>query len=197
MNSFVQVALGYPTAVLTVLLGVVLVFWMLTLVGIFDFDGLDGWVENISWVASVAAAFGLASVPFSVVLGVCVLAAWTLCCLACMWLVPVFSIPWWITTLLLPASLALAVLVTAVVLRPLRGLFVVHVAPSNASLVGQRCSVLSTCVTDTFGQAEVARVGAPLNIDVRAAMPNELKAGSHAIISEYDPHSGRYFVEPI
>lgn len=211
MGSFIDAATGFPTAIYTVLLGAVLFYWLLALVGVVDLHHtggdfhidlhphLDGDLHDIGSLASFVVAFGLNGVPFSIAIGLLVVFSWTACCLAGMWLLPL--VPTGLLrvlagTALLPGSLAVALPITAVALRPLRGLFVTHSAVSNASLVGQRCRVLTNHVSDSFGQAEVARRGAPLNIDVRAPEPNELGRGQHALITEYDPVTGRYLIEP-
>jgi hypothetical protein len=48
-------------------------------------------------------------------------------------------------------------------------------------------------VSETFGQAEVPQPrGASLNIDVGAAVPNNLGSGSQALIVGYDSEARRY-----
>jgi hypothetical protein len=207
MASFIDAATSYPTAVYTVLLGVVMVYWLLALVGVFDLNGdggidldlhADGNVDDLGALAGFVVAFGLSGVPVSIALGLLVVVSWTLCCLAGMWvlpLVPTALLHVVAGTLLLAVSFAAALPVTAVALRPLRGLFKTHRAVSNASLVGQRCKVLSGRVTPGFGHAEVPRRGASLNIDVGAHEPNDLVRGSAAIITGYDPDTGRYLIE--
>jgi len=207
MGNFFGAALGYPTAIYTALLGMVLFYWVLAVVGVVDFDSsgidlelqADASVDDLGTLAGFIVAFGLGGVPFSVAISLLVLISWTVCCLIAMWLLPL------VPTLLLQVaagtatllgSFALALPATAVSLRPLRRLFVTHGAATNASLVGQRCSVLTSSVTDTFGQAEVPRRGAPLNIDVRAAEPNVFTRGTPARIVDYDPATQRYSIEP-
>lgn len=208
MGSFFDAAFGFPTAIYTALLGVVLIYWLLAIVGMVDFESsgidtdidthIDGDVEELGTIASYVVACGLNGVPFSVAISLLTLSAWTLCCLAGMWLLPLVP-----TALLqavagmvvLAASFALALPVTAALVRPLRGLFVTHNAVSNAALVGANCSVLSANVDEQFGRAEVNRRGAPINIRVWAAVPNTLAKGSVARIVEYDEAGNRYRIE--
>lgn len=206
MTSFFDAALGYPTAVWTALLAVVGFYWLLALVGVVDFEAggvdldaqLDGDIDDIGVLAGYLVAFGLNGVPFSVVVSLIVLIAWTLTCLAAMWLLPLVP-----TSLLravvgtgvLAASFAAALPVTARILRPMRGLFVTHSAVSNAALVGQTCRVLTTSVSEDFGRAEVSTRGAGVNIKVWARTPNALAKGSVARILEYDTAAERYLIE--
>ena len=205
MITFADAATAFPTAVLTVLLGVVLVYWVLALIGLVDFESggisldvdLDGGLDNVGVVAGYLVAIGLNGVPFSVVVSLIVLVSWTLCCMAAMWLLPLIP-----TATLgviagaaaLLVSVALSLPLTAAALRPLRGLFVTHSARSNAGLIGERCKVLSQSVDEEFGRAEVSTRGAGLNLKVWAKTPNRLSRGSIARILEYDQSGGRYLI---
>lgn len=209
MGSFIDAAFGYPTAIYTALLAVVLFYWVLALVGLVDFEssGLDvdidiqadGDAGEISTLATYVVAMGLNGVPFSVVVSLIVLIGWTISCLAGMWVLPLVP-----TTLMnlaagtavLLTSVALSIIATARIVRPLRKLFVTHAAISNASLVGQTCKVLTGKVDEKVGRAEVQQRGAGINIRVRARTPNLLTKGSSARITDYDAGSGRYLIEP-
>ncbi len=207
MIGFYDAATSFPTALLTVLLAAVLGYWLLAIVGLVEFDdgglSLDMDVEmdgvELGAVASYLVAFGLSGVPISVVVTLIVLLAWTLCCLAAMWLLPLLpgSVPGALGGIAaLVVSLAAALPVTAAVLRPMRGLFVTHAARSNASLIGESCKILTRSVDAGFGRAEVSTRGASLNIKVWAQAPNALRRGSVARILDYDAASGRYQVVP-
>lgn len=206
MISFLDAATSFPSVIYTVLLGVVLVYWLLSLVGIVDIDSgpvieaelhTDADVDEIGDLASYLMALGLNGVPFSVVLSLLVLVSWTVTCLAAMWLLPLVP-----TSLLRIAvglvvmlvALAVAIPVTARLIRPLRGLFVTHTAISNAALVGQACKVLTASVDEKFGRAEVATRGTSVNIRVWAETPNALAKGSLARILDYDAPGERYLI---
>ena len=92
---------------------------------------------------------------------------------------------------------ALSLVITARIVRPLRGLFVHHTAQSNASLVGQTCKVLTGVVDERQGRAEVAQRGASINVRVWSPSPNTLKRGDTALITEYDAGTHRYLVMPM
>ena len=208
MGSFGDAAFGYPTAIYTALLAVVLGYWLLALVGLVDFEHsgfdvdldvqADGDAGEISTLATYVVAMGLNGVPFSVVVSLIVLVGWTLSCLAAMWVLPLVP-----TTLMnvvagtavLLTSLAVSIIVTARLIRPMRGLFVTHAAMSNASLVGQSCTVLTQSVDEKVGRAEVRQRGAGINIRVWARSPNTLSKGSTARIADYDAGSGRYLID--
>lgn len=207
MGSFINAVVAYPTAVYTALLGAVLFYWVLALIGLVDFEssGLDldlhadGSVNDLGSLAGFMIAFGLDGVPFSIVVSLLVLSAWTLSCLAGMWLLPL--VPTALLnavagTVVLLASGAIALPITARLLRPTKRLFVTHNAVSNAGLVGMPCVVTTATVDEQFGYAEVKRRGAGLNVRVWARTPNSLTKGANARIAEYDATGERYLIEP-
>lgn len=209
MGDFLGAVTGYPTAIYTVLLGVVVIYWVLAMLGMVDIEhsGLDvdvgvhthadGDASDIGHLASYVVALGLSGVPFSVAVSLLVLVAWTVSCLGGEWLlplVPTMALQLLAGTALLVASAVIAIPITAVAIRPLRGLFVSHTAVSNAALVGQLCRVVTGVVNEKDGRAEVARRGASLNIRVWATTPNTLKRGSQALIVEYDEAAARYLI---
>ena len=205
MTSFYDAATSFPTIIYSILLGVVTVYWLLALIGIVDFDSgqleidtelhADADVDEVGDLASYLVALGLNGVPFSVVVTLLVLFSWTTTCLAAMWLLPL--VPSDLLRMVAGLAvllLALALPLTARLIRPMRGLFVSHTAMSNAALVGQPCRVLTSSVDEKFGRAEVAMRGAGVNIRVWAEMPNTLVKGSSARILEYDEAGERYLI---
>ncbi len=208
MSSFLNAALAYPTALYTVLLGVVMLYWVMAMLGMVDFEssGLDidvdlhadGAAGDIGTLAGYVVAFGLNGVPFSIVVSLLVLIGWTLCCTLALWLlpwVPTSVLQWVAGTVLLVVSIAASLPLAAQVVRPMRKLFVSHTAIVNASLVGQTCKVLTQRVDDKVGRAEVAQRGASINIRVWADAPNQLQRGSLARIVEYDESAARYLIQ--
>jgi hypothetical protein len=208
MDRFMDAAISYPTAILSVLLLVVVGYWLLAMMGWIDFDSGDIDIElhsqadmdagELSTLAGYVVALGLNGVPFSVAASLLVLLSWTASCLAGEWLmpwVPTLALQLLVGTVVLFASVALAIVVTAQLIKPLRGLFVTHQAVENASLVGQTCKILSQSVDARMGYAEVSQLGAGLQIRVWAEVPNTLRKGVIAHILEYDKAGNRYLVQ--
>lgn len=208
MDRLIDAAIGYPTAIFTALLLVLLVYWLLALVGWVDFESsgvdielqADGDPGELSTLAGYVAAMGLNGVPFSIVVSLLVLVAWTVSCMAGQWLMP-----WVPTTVLqvlagtavLLVSVAVAIVATAWLIRPLRGLFVTHQAVGNASFVGQACTILSQKVDQRSGYAEVAQRGANVQIRVWTPAANQLSKGDVVRILEYDAAANRYQIDPV
>jgi hypothetical protein len=209
MGNFYAAVFSYPTAVYTALLGIVLVYWVLAVIGLVDFEhsGLDVDIDaqvdtdpsELSTLAGYVVAFGLNGVPFSVAVSLVVLYGWVGSCLAGMWLqplVPAGLLGWLAGTAVFGAASALALVLSARTIRPLRKLFVTHAALANAALVGQLCRVITGSVDQRVGRAEVAQRGASINIRVWAKVPNALTKGSPARIVDYDAERARYLIVP-
>ncbi|MDO5693408.1 MAG: ubiquinone biosynthesis protein [Pseudomonadota bacterium] len=201
---------GFPTAIYTVLLGVVLVYWLLAVLGMVDFESsgidldidthADASPEDLGTLASYVVAFGLAGVPFSIVVSLLVLIGWLITALASVLVlpgVPTEVLRWGAGAVVLVVAAALSIVITARLIRPLRGLFVTHAATSNAALVGQVCRVLTGVVDERQGRAEIAQRGASINIRVWAPSPNPLQRGDRALVTDYDAATQRYRIDPM
>lgn len=218
MSSLFAALTSFPAVVYTVLLGVVLVYWLLAIIGLVDFeagadmdigadaadagdigDAGDGGPEGLSGLAAWLVAFGLNGVPFSIVVSLLALVGWFLTGMASLTLLPLVpdALRWAAGAGVLLAAAALSIVIAAQLVRPMRGLFVTHRAISNAALVGQVCKVLTGVVDERQGRAEVAQRGASINIRVWAPAPNSLRRGDAALITEYDPARQRYRIDAL
>jgi hypothetical protein len=221
MNLF-AVLISYPTAIYTTLLGIVLVYWLLAILGMVDFEStdfgldlgdagsgsvgdiphgvhpLDGQAgDDIGTLASRLVAFGLGGVPFSVVVSLLALISWFVAAFVSLWLLPI--VPTEILRIaagsgILVGAFAAALPLAAVCVRPMRGLFVKDHAISNASLVGRECRILTGSVDEKFGRANVANNAEEYHIRVVADVPNTLKRGDAAFIVDYDEAARVYRV---
>ena len=221
MSSLFAALTSFPAVVYTVLLGVVLVYWLLAIIGLVDFeagadvdigadaadagdagdigDAGDGGPEGLSGLAAWLVAFGLNGVPFSIVVSLLALVGWFLTGMASLTLLPLVpdALRWAVGAGVLLAAAALSIVIAAQLVRPMRGLFVTHRAISNAALVGQVCKVLTGVVDERQGRAEVAQRGAGINIRVWAPAPNSLRRGDAALITEYDSARQRYRIDAL
>ena len=86
MGSLLQAVTSYPTAIFTVLLSVVMIYWLLAMLGLVDFESsgidldldahADADAADLGTIASYVVALGLNGVPFSVAVSLVVLIAW-------------------------------------------------------------------------------------------------------------------------
>lgn len=206
MSEFLSVVLGFPTMLFSIGLAVVLFYWLMAIAGLVDFGestidldiGSAGEGAGLGLIASYVVAFGLSGVPFSIVVTLLVTVAWTLSTLADIWLLswlPGLALQILAGLLVLVLSMALSIIITARLVRPLRGLFATQYGQNSADLVGQRCRILTGQVDERLGRAEVSQRGASLDIRVWSPSPNPLRRGSQALILEYDAVAHRYLVQ--
>jgi hypothetical protein len=150
-------------------------------------------------LGGILAALGLKDIPVTIIFSLIILCAWTIACLVNMRLLPpasprVFKLL--AGTGVLAGSLLAGIVISSVVLRPLRRFFVSHHAVSKGGFAGSVCTVVTGTVDGSFGRAEIAARGTSINIQVWAETPNEFKKGSTGIIVEYDAERDRYLIVP-
>ncbi|HEU4778088.1 MAG TPA: ubiquinone biosynthesis protein [Telluria sp.] len=208
-----QLLSSFPSAVPTVLLAVLLIYWLISIAGVLDMgDALDLDTDaghaahdahdpaDLHSVAGYLVALGLGGVPLSVAASALVFFTWLITALLHQYLLAwlpagLARAAGGVVVLLLAAALAIPL--SARVLTPLRGLFVQHGARRNASLVGLECAITTEQVTRRFGRAAVADHGASIQIRVWAEEPNALSRRARAVIIGYDARTGHYEVQAI
>ncbi|AKQ66430.1 Rossmann fold nucleotide-binding protein Smf [Myxococcus hansupus] len=226
MNAFLDTILAFPTAIFTIVLGVVMTYWLFVIVGavgidVFDADvSLDGdiSVEGAGKAlgsakalagsdadfdvdgGGILAAMGFAGIPITVSVSFVVFIAWFLSVMSAQPLNEALGgvLPSW----LLNSGLGLACFAAGTVtagfaVRPLRPVFVAKRAPGRDSLMGRVCTISSGSVTARTGHATFEDGGAGVILNVVCAKPNELKRGQPALILAYDAERRVYEVEPV
>lgn len=207
-----------PTAIFTVLVGLVVVYWLLFLVGTLDLDalgGADGAVEGAmdagldgaadgaldgaaegaaEGAAGVLHALKLRSVPATVALSFFALIAWVTSYVLRGWLDSL--LPTWLTVLaVLIVSVVVGVLGTSLAVRPFAKLFVDHRVTHLKDLVGRVVTITTGRVDERFGQARCDTADA-LILEVRARRGSALSCGDAALLIDYDPDHRTFMVEP-
>ncbi|MGW2354303.1 hypothetical protein [Actinacidiphila glaucinigra] len=206
MREFVDAALGYPTALFSFALVVVIGYWGSVLLGGFDVDALGGGhggegvdahhgdPGHAGGFAGFLSGLGLGGVPVTVTLSLLISIAW-FAALAGRVLIgggPLTG------TAVLAGALVCSWTGTRALLLPLRRLVPRERAPSRADFVGKVCVVRTGRVSAEFGQAEVtADDGSTAVLQVRTAGPDEgLMGGSTALIFDYDAVRECFLVAP-
>jgi len=185
MGGFVEAVLSFPAVVLTPLLVVVIGYWVVVIAGGADPD------SGSDEAGSVLAFAGLGGVPASVVLSVFVAVAW-FAALAGGQLLG--AIPAWIV---LVAAFVLGWILTRAVVLLLRRWMPAGAEPSRADFVGLTCIVRTGRVTATFGQAEVhSSDGSSAIVQVRQAGDDDLRAGTTALLYDFDPDGEFFWIVP-
>ena len=207
-----QLLTTFPTAVPTVLLAVLAIYWLISIIGIVDMgdgvhaghiDGVDAAhgaheVADLHTLAGYMVALGLGGVPISVVASILVFCTWLATALLHNYVIaflPTDILRTLSGVAVLLFTAALSIPITARAVKPMRGLFVKHNARSNSSLVGLECKIITEKVDPGFGRAEVPNSGGGINIRVWASAPNDLRKNSKAIIVAYDETTRQYEVQ--
>lgn len=168
MGQFFAAALGFPVVVLSVLLVVVVAYWLLVAFGAADAD----WVE-----------LDIGGVPATVGLSLLIAVSWFACLAGTVLLEP--STP--VAFAVLAGSLLVGLVLTRFVMTPLKRLFPTDPPASRLDFVGRPCVVRTGLVTRTFGQAEVtAADGSSAVVQVRQPGQDPMTAGSTVVIFDYD-----------
>ena len=208
MDAFLHNIGHFPGVVPTFVIGVMLAFWLLAILGMLDFETfgpdwlgggdleLDTDAEGNS-IPDVLVALGLDRLPFSIVISAIAFFWWLFTMFAHQWLSGWIPLPWWLSGgLILIFTGLLAIPVAARSLRPLRPVFAVHSGTTSVDLVGRRCKVLTLRVDEKFGQIRVELPqGTTFTLKAWARTPNDLGKGSAALVLSYDEDSDRYEVE--
>ncbi|GAA3890119.1 hypothetical protein GCM10022243_63750 [Saccharothrix violaceirubra] len=190
MGEFFSVALGFPTAVLSIPLVVVVGYWVVVAFGALDLDVVD-----------VELGFGLAGTPAALSLSLLTAFSWFFCLGGA-----VLLDGWELSTalylvigfLLLIVAVLVGLILTRIVSVPLRRLLPDDKSDSRSAFVGRTCVIRTSSVTQTFGQAEVtADDGSSALVQVRQPGTDHLTAGSTAVIFDYDATGEFFWVTPL
>lgn len=203
MDEFVKIITSFPTIVPTVILGVVVIYWMIAILGMVDVDIFD--IDTDSEVdvgggglAGFLIALGLSGVPFTIIFSFVVLWMWLLSFLATDLLMPLFSsmlLQAVIGCIILVVNFFIALPLTKYSIKPLRSLFITHQAEhQKENLIGKSCEVKSLKVNDSFGQATYKEMGASLIISIKSQTPNQIKRGDVVVVLSYDEAADVYEV---
>ncbi|NES14445.1 MULTISPECIES: DUF1449 family protein [Micromonospora] len=197
MADFLGAALSFPTVLFSFLLVVVVGYWLLVLTGVFDL-GEDLDVHGVP--GGILAGLGFGGLPSAIVFSLLVGVAWFVS-LAGSALLDGFGFGAGariaVSLAVLLAALLCAWLVTRLVAVPLSRLFPAGSEASRHAFVGRLCVIRTGQVTGDFGQAEVtAADGSSAVVQVRQHRAEPLRAGSSALIYDYDPDGEFFWVMP-
>ncbi|GLY80670.1 hypothetical protein [Actinoallomurus iriomotensis] len=180
MTEFLRVALDFPAVVPGLFLLVVLAYWALVACGALD---------------------ALAGAAVAVLVSLFVAVAW-FACLAGAVLLRRGDVSGVLpSTGVLVGSVLLSALLTRLLMRPLRRMIAEEAVPTRRDFVGRMCVISTGRVDLRFGQAVVrAADGSAAVIQVRQQRNRDdepaLKAGSTALIFDYDAEGEFFWVMP-
>jgi len=197
---------------ITVLVGLITLYWLLVIVGAVGFDVLDGSADGLpegdldagsaagtqsgSW-GSALRFFHLGEVPFMVFLSIFAISWWVSTAVGVVLFADRLPGVW--TVLWIGPCFLVALALTKGVLMPTSRFFVAldGSRQSHTELIGRTCVVTSSQVNESFGQAEVKIDGPPIIIDVRCGKGDEFRKGDFARIEDRNPVTRTYLIRPI
>jgi hypothetical protein len=202
MDLFLDIALSFPTVVLSLLLAVLLGYWALAVLGLFDLDAIntsvlpDGDALEVGGISGLLMKLGLDGVPLTLIFTLIVLLAWLGCyyvdyMLLRQW--PEGALRSAVSWLAVPACLLAATPFAGLLLQPLKPLFRKVQVTNDVSLLGRTAIVRSPLVDEVRGQAEIDDGGAGLILQVRAPA-GRFARGDRVVLVEYLAAANAYRV---
>jgi uncharacterized membrane protein YqhA len=79
MTEFLSNALTFPTLFYTGLLGLVVIYWLLSMIGLGSYDGFEADIDSTEGFASWLIRFRLDGIPLTLTLSLIVFVSWVLC----------------------------------------------------------------------------------------------------------------------
>ncbi|MFO7530393.1 MAG: hypothetical protein R6W86_16610 [Marinobacter sp.] len=199
MNTFLQIAFGFPTLLWTALLLFSLLYWVVAIVGIADFDVFDIDLDLTeaagSGLAGLMATLGLTGVPLPLVLTAFSLSGWMVSYFGDLLLLTNLS-PGLLSliagTLLFIVSLVTGTKLGALLIKPVKGLF--------KSTKACRRDVLGITGTAVYaisgdaGQIDCFVNGAHVRLQARSNQ--SIQPGEKAVVIKYHRELKAYQVIP-
>lgn len=221
MHTVIQEAISAHNLPLTILLGLVAVYWLISLAGVMDFDALDGVLGldsdgadvdvdvdsaddmahdhqgSENFLHTTIKVLGATDAPIMFVLTLYSLTLWAGNLLGNIYFNAADSGSR--ATVIFLAALATSFVVTRLTIRPLRPLMrLLRDTEKREPLIGMSGSVRSLSVTLESGQVEVVRDGAPILLHARIGEEgNALPRGTEVLIVMKDEESEVYIVRPL
>lgn len=215
MFDFIFEAFRLVNLPFTVLLGLIVCYWLLVSLGALDFDAIDlpdaevgggdvglepgGGPMNVQGglvsgaFRSVLQFLNFGDVPAMIVVSIMALAVWTFSMLSNHYF---NEGSWLVAAGLLVPNVIVAGLITKAATTPLKKLFnaMNREYEEHKPVVGRTCTIITTEVTENFGQAQVETSGAPLIINVRTYGEAAFAKGESALIIREDKENNIYTV---
>ncbi len=212
MDPFYQNIASFPTAIFTFLLGVVTLYWLVAVLGVVDIDILDfdipdadgglgvnadSDVSTPDALAGIMLKIGLHGVPVTIIVSFISLFGWLCCYYLAHFLLGYFpeGILRYLTGIpIFFGSLFIAVMITAVIIKPLRPLFKKAQQHTEKLVLGQSAIVRTSKVDNDFGEATLDDGGAGLILKVRSSGDSVFKKGDKVVLLEYIKEKNVYRV---
>lgn len=180
----------------TILLILVLLYWIVAIIGVLDLEFLDFDLEGVDGAGpffSLSLFLNIGKVPFGLVISLLVINFWMLSMLV--YLVPI-EVDGPLSLLVLVVPLIAAFFVTKLELIPLRMFFKNANMDSEkeSQVLGASCQLMCDLAEERLGQARIKRNGASIVINVKAEVEEVFEKGELALVSSKDQEKNIYYI---
>ena len=205
IDALLNLVLSFPTIIFSILVTVALLYWLLVAIGMADVDAIDvGEVDadldldvDLGGILGVLTRFGLDGVPLTIIITFISFFGWFISSVSAFFINPL------VPTVLLQLiagvpmfllSLYMATLVTGIVIKPLRPIFISSNQEVQKQILGQTAVVRTGKVTKDFGEANLDDGGAGIIVKVRSFKDEEFNRGDRVVLLEHVPEENVYKV---
>ncbi|WP_448566570.1 DUF1449 domain-containing protein [Thalassotalea ganghwensis] len=207
MTYVLEVSSHFPSLIYSVLLGVVIVYWLVGLFGVVDLD-LSGDMEvdldadaatSVSGLTGLFLTFGLTGIPFTLVISILILVCWLISFYSQHYILALLPDGWLYYLFGTVSGLVVFIIslpITALIIRPLKGMFKSAETVTSQHLVGLEAIIATSIVNADFGQARISHNGAEILVNVRCAPDQILSQGDCAVVVDYLQDQHVYVVAP-
>lgn len=205
MNEVFETAMSAPVVVPTVLLAVVLLYWIVAIIGglgldfgdfDLDFDvefETDSIFQEVMSAGALSLRFlNLGTVPINIWISVFALSFWTI---SMLWS-PTSEVSTWMLVTVVARNAVLGLIPTKILTQPLVGRFDVVEVEDSEALIGRTGTVITAEVTSKAGQARFEGETAPLSLNVRTSQ-TVIAKGEQVRIVSHDTEMNSYMVERV
>ena len=202
MDNLTVNILAYPVLPYTMLVALVLLYWLIAAMGFLDIDALDmdnpdldADTDSMEGLTGLLIRLGLNGVPITIVLTFLALYGWITISISCVF-AGIFMVGFLtklvIGTPILLAATYVAIKLTAITIIPMRRFFKRIDVYTETKLIGQACVIRTSRVSESFGEALFDDGGAGLILKVRAPEEKGFKNGDTVILLEHLEHEDAY-----
>jgi len=206
MDPFYQNISSFPTVFFTFFLLIIVLYWLVAILGfveidVLDFDlpdadaDLDPGLTNTNVLAGLMLRFGLQGVPVTIILSFIALFGWFISYYIVHFLfgiVPDGLLTYLAGLPVLAGSLYVSVMITALLIKPLRPLFKKATQETVKRVLGQTAIVRTSRVDNSFGEAVLEDGGAGLIFKVRSIGEVKFEKGDRVVLLEHDKEKNVY-----
>ena len=202
MDPFYQNIASFPTAFFTFFLVICLLYWLVAVLGFVDLDVLDFDIPDVDgelgvnqtdlstpdMLAGLMLKLGLYGVPVTIIVSFIALFGWFICYFIVHFffgLVPDGLLRYLAGLPVLLGTLYVAVMLTALVIKPIRPLFRKTSQNIVKEVLGQTAIVRTSKVNNSFGEVFLADGGAGLIFKARSTGDEVFNKGDRVVLLEY------------